>query len=383
MALAKKAAAYDLDLMRDMKIAQERFGAGLGKQIGDFLALRASGGGLSFGEYLYFGLFSHPHTDYSAYMGDNRARAAFYVANNLADWNDAEDKLNFADAISAAGLPTPHIRAVAHPERVAQGAAPLKTKDALAGFLGQCALPVFGKPIRASHGDGAVNILSRERKTLMLDGADAVLIDDLAEEIWTFAEGDGFLFQGTIRPHADIAAITGGRLATARLLVLAGPDGPTVRHGVMRLPAGENRVDNYRRAGNLAAPIDIESGVLGAARRGVGVALETLAAHPDTGAAIEGVLLPDFTAAKALACKAAGVYPNIRIQSWDVALSDHGPTLLEVNPGGNFNILQLASGRGVFDPDFRKFLEWCVNANPSAKKNPKALKEAKKLLKLK
>lgn len=382
MALAKKAAPYDLDLMRDMKIAQERCGAGLGKQISDFLALRMTGGGLSFEEYLYFGLYGRPRAEYGAYMGDHRARAAFYVANNLARWDDAEDKLNFAAAMTAAGLPSPAIRAVAHPSRAAAGAAALKSTDEVATFLKTCPLPVFGKPMIASHGDGAVNILARDGDTLTLDGGETIAAGELAAEIEAYADQDGYLFQETLRPHADVAAMTAGRLATLRLLVLTGPEGARVWQGVVRLPAGDNRVDNFRRAGNLVAPVDMETGVLGPARRGVGVAVETLAAHPDTGAAIDGVRLPDFAAAKDLACRAAGVYPDLHIQSWDVALSDAGPALLEVNPGGNFNILQLAIGRGVFDADFRAFLEARLNANQAAKANPRALKEAKKLLKL-
>lgn len=383
MALAKKAAPYDIDLMRDMKIAQERHGAGLGKQISDFLALRMTGGGLTFEEYLYFGLYGRPRDEYGAYMGDHRARAAFYVANNLANWNDAEDKLNFANAIAAAGLPTPQPRAIAHPSRAADGAPALKSADNVAAFLSECALPVFGKPFISSHGDGAVNIIARDSDRLEIEGGEKALIRDVADEVWAVAGAGGFLFQETLRPHPEIASITGGRLVTARLLLLAGPDGARVWRGVARLPAGENRVDNFRRAGNLVAPVDMETGVLGPARRGVGVIAETLTAHPDTGAPIEGALLPDFAAAKDLALRAADVYPELRLQSWDVALTDYGPSLLEVNPGGNFNLLQLAVGRGVFDPDFRKFLEWCVSANASATSNARAFKEARKLLKLK
>jgi hypothetical protein len=66
-----------------------------------------------------------------------------------------------------------------------------------------------------------------------------------------------------------------------------------------------------------------------------------------------------------------------------VALTDKGPSLLEVNPGGNFNILQLAKGRGVYDSEFRAFLERRLAQRPRVDANPKALKEAKKLLKLK
>ena len=381
MALAEKASPYDLDVARDMQIASKRYGASFGKQVGDFLALRMAGAGMSFEEYIYYGLYAHQRSDYPAYMGDQRARAAFYIANDLRNWNDAEDKVAFFERMVEAGLPTPRIDAVAHKTREVCGVSMLRDADAVARYLEGCALPLFGKPAVASHGDGAVKLVAREGARLTLAGGDCA-IAEMAAEVAPYLEKDGFVFQEVLSPHAAIAAITGQRIATLRLMVWLGPDGPVVREAALRLPAGDHFVDNFRRAGNLVAYADRDTGVLGPARRGVGVATETLDAHPDSGAAIAGVALPDFAQAKELAQRAAMVFPSLHIQSWDVALTDAGPSLLEVNPGGNFNIIQLASGRGAFDPEFRAFLEWCMKENAGAKSNPKALNQARKLLKL-
>lgn len=383
MALAKKAAPYDIDLARDMKLAQEKHGAGFGKQITDFLALRSAGTGLSFDEYHYFSLYGHDRKEYPAYMGDDRSRAAFYVANKIASWDEAEDKLLFHGHVSAAKLPTPTLVAVAHDEREADGAKLLRTNEKVKSFLAECSLPIFGKPVNASHGDGVINISARDGEHLVLDDGSSVSIEDVADAIEPYFDGDGFLFQEVLVPHETISTITDGRLSTIRLMVWLGPDGAKVKNAVCRLPAGENRVDNFRRDGNLVASIDLGTGMLGAAYCGVGVNTQKCTIHPDTHAQIENVVLSDFAEAKALVEKAATLYPDLRIQSWDVALTDEGPKLVEVNPGGNFNIIQLANGRGAFDPEFREFLQYCMSDNPAAKENPKALKEARKLLKLK
>lgn len=382
MALAKKAGPYDLDLARDIKMAQERHGVSLGRQISDFLALRNAGSGLSFHEYLYFGLYNRPKEDYPAYIGNDRARAAFLVANKLTSWDAAEDKLYFSTLVSNAGLPSPKLFAVAHQTRDTGGAQSLRTNDDVKAFLSSCTLPMFGKPIVASHGDGAGKIIAREGDQLTLDDEQTTTIDEIAADVDAYLKTRGYLFQEALNPSPQIADITKGRIATVRFMVWLGPEGAKARNAVMRLPAGDNRVDNFRRAGNLIAPVDIETGALGAARRGVGVKGERFETHPDTDVKIEGVIVSDFNQAKTLAEKAANIYPNLHIQSWDVALSDQGPSLLEVNPGGNFNIIQLANGRGAFDPEFREFLTWCVKANPGAQSNKKAFKEAKKLLKL-
>ncbi len=379
MALSGKAAAYDQDLMRDMKIAQERHGASLTKQVMDFLALRSAGTGLTFEEYLFFELYNRPRAEYGSFMGDDRARAAFFLANELDDWNVAEDKIHFAEAMQRAGLSSPKTLAVVHRDRTLEGVPSFHSPEDIEVFLASCALPVFGKPAIASHGDGAVKIVARDGDRLTADSGEAFTGAELAAEISVYVEDDGYLFQEALDPHPAIAEITGGRIASLRLVAMLGPEGVDIRFGVLRLPAGDNRVDNFRRKGNLIAAIDCETGVAGGARRGFGVGAETMSAHPDTGAAIEGVVLPDFERAKSVVAKAAAQFPTLHLQSWDVALATTGPSLLEVNPGGNFNILQLALGRGVFDPEFRRFLEWRLQENPNARVNPKALKEAKKL----
>jgi hypothetical protein len=40
-----------------------------------------------------------------------------------------------------------------------------------------------------------------------------------------------------------------------------------------------------------------------------------------------------------------------------VALTDKGPVLVELNIGGDFNLPQLASGRGLMDQGFTEFVE--------------------------
>ncbi|WDI33085.1 sugar-transfer associated ATP-grasp domain-containing protein [Hyphococcus flavus] len=382
MALANKAAPYDVDLMRDMKIAQTRHGASFMKQVSDFLALRSAGTGMSFEEYLFFGLYNRPHTDYSAFMGDHRARAAFYVANDLRGWDAADDKISFAEAAAKANLPAPALRAVVHKMQTIEGAQQLASQEEIHAFLKTCPLPVFGKPNRASHGDGAVTILQRE-EGMLVAGDSQISIKDLVSEVAAYLDAGGYVFQEMLKPHDVISKITKGRVASLRVLTLLGENGAVVKSIVARFPAGDNQVDNFRRCGNLVAPVDVETGVLGAAQRGVGVTSESVLIHPDTNAQIEGVHMPDIEQAKKLACEAAVLYPNLHLQSWDIALTPDGPKLLEVNPGGNFNIIQLANGRGVFDPEFRSFLEWCLNVNTSSKSNAKALKEAKKLLNLK
>ena len=69
--------------------------------------------------------------------------------------------------------------------------------------------------------------------------------------------------------------------------------------------------------------------------------------------------MPDWTALTALCLKTARAFPGLRIQAWDVAPTERGPVLLEVNVGGDFNLPQLAHGSGLMDERFRRFLASC------------------------
>ena len=48
--------------------------------------------------------------------------------------------------------------------------------------------------------------------------------------------------------------------------------------------------------------------------------------------------------------------PGIRARSWDVAPTDSGPVLLEVNFGGDLNLAQRAHGAGVLDETYAEHL---------------------------
>jgi hypothetical protein len=62
---------------------------------------------------------------------------------------------------------------------------------------------------------------------------------------------------------------------------------------------------------------------------------------------------------KEIVLTAAPIFAGIRSQSWDVALTEHGPVFLEVNFGGDLNLAQLASGKGALDGGYSEHLtEW-------------------------
>ncbi len=171
--------------------------------------------------------------------------------------------------------------------------------------------------------------------------------------------GAGFLVQRRLAAAEDLASRFGPRLWSARLLVLVTPAGPVIHRAVAKIATGTNPADNFWRPGNRLGAIDLANGRIIRVVHGTGIDLVVDAPHPDTGANIVGIVIPEWQKLTALVRTASQVFAGIRTQSWAVALSAVGPVFLELNYGGDLNLHQLAHGEGVLDDVYSSHLQRC------------------------
>ena len=169
----------------------------------------------------------------------------------------------------------------------------------------------------------------------------------------------GYLFQRRLRPHPLLAERFGGTIGAVRLLVLVGPDGPAIESAVVKIPRAANVADNFWRPGNMLGALDAGEGRVLRVMSGRGEDTQEHASHPDTGAPLGDLRLPDWARTREVALRAAAAFPAIRTQSWDVALTDDGPALLEFNFGGDLNLHQLAHRRGALGERYVEHLRRC------------------------
>jgi len=281
------------------------------------------------------------------------------ACNDRAWYAVVDDKLLFQQAMAGAGLPVPALRAIIHPSRDCDGAQALRSAADVVGFFSDPSVyPWFAKPIDGKY---SLDVVSGERldvgtDTIVGHRGDAQRIPDLLAQIETHP---GFLIQERLRPPAELVAQFGDHLWSIRLLVLLTPEEPRISRAVTKIAAGDNIADNYWRPGNLLGAINPVTGRICRTVTGSGEALVVDPSHPDTGEPITGTVLPDWPALLGLAKRAAANLPGVRTQAWDIAVTDRGPVLLEVNFGGDLNLAQLAWGRGMLDPEFRAHLLQC------------------------
>jgi hypothetical protein len=273
------------------------------------------------------------------------------------------DKLACYSLLAGLGLPVPETRALYHGGGRFAAVPVFADPAALAAHLrAGMRYPFFGKPVAGirSIGVAAIERYDAGSDALVLVGGRTLALDGFVKELEPYRK-DGYLFQEMLRPHAEVAALCGPRLSTVRLIVLLEQREPAVLHALWKIPVGDNPADNFWRPGNLLAGLDAGDGRVVRVIQGTGADQLELERHPDTEQPLLGATLPDWPALTALCLKAARAFPGLRMQAWDIALTERGPVLVEVNIGGDFNLPQLAHAKGLMDERFRAFLDRCAN----------------------
>lgn len=282
----------------------------------------------------------------------------------------AWDKFSFALVAHAFGLPTPRLRAVymrgpAATSGVADVA--LNGRDALADWLRrQSEWPLFAKPSYCKLGYGRHRFTGYRSvdDSLTKRSGEAMPVDDFVDTVVGhpasafYLPEMGYLFQEAMRPHRSIVELLGNETISAVRVVLIQDDrGVEVIGALWKLATGANDADNTRGCSttNLTGGIDIETGRLREVLNGYWPRAEIVTQSPDTHRSFDGFFVPHWQDVIALCVRAARVFPLLRIQYWDIAVTDDGPFILELSDEGSVSGPQLW-GRGLLTDRMRALL---------------------------
>jgi hypothetical protein len=98
-----------------------------------------------------------------------------------------------------------------------------------------------------------------------------------------------------------------------------------------RLRVSVNSVVDNMGAGNLAAPVLMETGVVNGPAVYSDITRPAVSNHPVTGIAIEGFKIPFWPETLDMVTKAALLHPENKSIGWDIAITSYGPELVEGN----------------------------------------------------
>jgi hypothetical protein len=328
-----------------------------------FVKLARGPGKISFPDFVRLRLFDpafHGGAALADFVGQRRNRDICVAVNYRHDWYGLlADKVAASAYLSAYGFTTIPFAAIFAPS-LAGNATVLTDRRALEHFVtNEGHLPLFGKPVEGFQSLGSIalkNYIRGERAFETTNGQ-RVPLDELLSEIEQHYHS-GYVFQPLIRPHPEVARMCGDRLPCVRIITAVTDAGARVIRACWKIPAARNMADNFWRPGNLLAQIDLQSGEVLRVCSGTGLDVRFCELHPDSGIGLRGFVIPDWEGMKQLALQGAQLMRHVPLIGWDIAPTENGPMIVEMNETPDFFLVQFADRRGILDNDFRAFMEF-------------------------
>jgi hypothetical protein len=265
------------------------------------------------------------------------------------------DKLTTAERCLQAHIPTAPLIAVvgrdnaAHPHRGLFQT--VSTPQQVIEVLQSCPDELFIKPATGWRGDG---IFSAKRRNDGWTIGNADLSNDaFAARLLSVAPPSGLLLQPRICSHRDLEPIGGHLgLGCVRINTALTVHGPELMFVFAKIMGSQCLVDNFAggKFGNMLARVDLVRGTLTAVfgrHPDQHYLMESITCHPVTGTPLIGFQLPLWSQTVALAKRTALAFPETPLIGTDIAITDAGPLVIEVQSDWDSNAPQLIMERGL------------------------------------
>lgn len=186
-------------------------------------------------------------------------------------------------------------------------------------------------------------------KEVQYEETDCYLIKSNNERLSLRSLCDSFqktplLFEEKVEQTSKFNLLNPSSVNTVRIMTSLYPGGKSVVFASwMRMGRTGSDVDNASRGGNVDCAVDVESGVCYNATQFNSFSdTIKIERHPDSGMLVEGFQIDNWDIIKSTICKYQSRIPYLKAIGWDVALTDNGPTIIEINnwwdPTGQFFI---------------------------------------------
>jgi hypothetical protein len=159
------------------------------------------------------------------------------------------------------------------------------------------------------------------------------------------ATGNDFIEEFVVQ-HRDLMRLSPSGVNTLRIITqLNNNDEVEILGTILRISIN-SPVDNWH-AGNIAAPVNLSTGIIEGPGFYMDITKPDEYYHPITGVEIIGFKIPYWKESIQMAKDAALYNKKTRSIGWDIAITDNGPDLIEGNNGWDKVIWQLAAKKGL------------------------------------
>ena len=328
--------------VRNGATIRHRYGKPIAAQLGEQLKLYFSDGVLGPWYYI-FGLHEEGERRAPTFIQRFETKTCYFRLLKERKGSPLNDKVRFAEYCAANGI------------RSVQTLVSLDGGDPLRKLPDQ---DLFIKPTSGRGGRGAERWDSLGASSFTGPGGEQLGGAQLLQRLVERSQVTPVIVQPRMRPHPDLVRLTAGALPTLRVLTcLNEEDEPEVMAAMIRTSFGTNRTVDNLHAGGIGALVDVGSGRLGkASNLGADSRLGWFSEHPDSGAQIEGTVVPCWELVKSAAVAAHRRFADRVVIGWDVAVLEDGPIFIEGNGNPDLDILQRFMRIGLREHHFAALL---------------------------
>jgi hypothetical protein len=340
--------------LRSARLVKRVTGKSLASQALEIVRLHFGRTRLGPGDYYALDLFDEALSfrDKSRFVGwrasaeiDSRLNAAFSRVL-------ANDKIVNYQLLGALGFPMPRtIATYSKTGRAIGTEIRLSSLEAVRSFLRSANFPMFAKPVAGTYGRGAASLAGFDpHRSVLRLAHGAELPEDTFFAQLDFAPFNGYLFQEVVRPHQSIVDVAGPAASCIRVGVLTDPI-PVVHFAFWKIATNKNVTDNFSRGttGNLLGAIHLSTGKITDALAAPGPNRKRITVHPSTGRGLIGFEIPMWKEVIEMSTTVARHFPGLRLQNWDVVVTNQGPLLMELNTEADLFAVNLLSRVGVLN----------------------------------
>lgn len=317
---------------RNGPVIRRRYGKSVPAQIGEQLKLYWSDGVLAPWYYI-FSLHDDGARRAASFIERFETKTCYFRVLKTRKGSPLNDKTRFADYCAAHGIRC--VETLMSLEGSDPGR-PLPERD------------LFIKPTGGRGGRGAERWDLVGPSQFASPSNEQLPGEDLLRRLVERSKHTPLLVQLRMVPDPSLQRITSGALPTLRVLTCLNEENePEVMAAMIRMSFGSNRTVDNLHASGMGALVDVASGTLGkASNLGADARLGWFSNHPDTGAPIEGAVVPSWETVKTAAIGAHRQFKDRVVIGWDVAVLEDGPIFIEGNGNPDLDILQRFMRRG-------------------------------------
>lgn len=154
------------------------------------------------------------------------------------------------------------------------------------------------------------------------------------------------LAEAYIEQHSDLKALSPSGLNTVRVMTMVNGKGDVDVLGARLRISVNSHVDNLA-SGNIAAPINLETGIVESDGVYSDITKRNVTVHPITGMSIAGFQVPFWREVMEQSKEIALQHPQNRGVGWDVAITSNGPDFVEGNHNWCKILYQIPVNQGL------------------------------------